>query len=140
MDNITFSKIATRGSSTLHIFGGFGRRTFSLNARWTAWRNKTSCANKKKKEAILKVSHLRIFQMKNSPSNKRGERWLLLYAIDNGDHVGFFFGIASARLYAITINSTADSGSYSENVQDSKRSIQLCKSFMQTYVVSTAFI
>ena len=31
--------------------------------------------------------------MKNSPSNKSGQRWVLLYAIDNGDHFGFFLGL-----------------------------------------------
>ena len=52
---------------------------------------KPSSANKNKNEPSFKVSHLRKIQIVNcSPSKKSGEHWLLLCAIDNGDHVGIF--------------------------------------------------
>ena len=50
------------------------------------------------------------------------------------------FVIASAGFYAIKINSTVESGSYTEIVGVSKRSTYFCKSFILTCVVHTACI
>ena len=92
MDSFTIAKIATKCSRTLHIFGGvWSSDNFPKCKIDCVEKQKTSSCNKKKKEPSLKISQLRKFQIINSsPSNKSGEHWILLCAIDNDDHVGIF--------------------------------------------------
>ena len=87
MDNFT---IATKFSSTLHIFGGvWSSDNFPKCKIDCAGKQKTSSPNKRNKEPSLETSQLRKFQIINTSLSKRSsEHWILLSAIDNGDHVG----------------------------------------------------
>ena len=92
MDYFTIAKIATKCSSTLHLFGGvWSSDNFPKFKIDCVEKQKTSNPNKKKTEPSLKISQLRKIQIINSSlSNKSGEHWILLCAIDTGDHVGIF--------------------------------------------------
>ena len=114
MASFTIAKIATKCSSTLHIFGGvWSSENFPKCKTDCVEKQKTSSPNKKIKEPSLKISKLRKFQIINSSPSKKAAS-IGFYCVQSTMVIvlDFWFGIASAGLYAITTNSTADSKFY----------------------------
>ena len=136
------AKIATNCSSTLHIFGGvWASDNFPKCKIDCVEKQTTSSPNKKKKEASLKFSKLRNFQIINSsPSKKSGEHWILLCAIDNGDHVGIFVWDCFGRPLCYYDQFYSRLWKLYGKCIGFQRSTHPCKSFILTCVVCTAGI
>ena len=90
MDNITVRKIATSCATTWHVFRGVWSAN---NFPKCKIRNQKTFVrrNFKKTLDLWHLCRLMKFQIINSsPSNKCGEHWLLLCAVDVGKRIGIF--------------------------------------------------